>query len=587
MVRSVRLAVLAALVVLLVAPPGRPGPAAAAAARIGVSVDGGPDAVRVYERWLGRSVDQVNVYLPRTTWEAMTASARAVARRWQGSGRRLVVAVPMLPRTGATLAEGAAGRYDRWFRAVAEALVEGGQADAVIRLGWEFDGAWYAWTAWQDPPSYRAFWRRAVTAMRVPGHRFQFDWNSGNEGTDPSPLYPGDAWVDLIGLDVYDQSFGPRLADPDVRWRDLVSRPGGLAWQARFARQHGKRLSFPEWGLSTRHHPGVDVDERAFVERMHAWIRDHDVAYANYFEHRTAQGDFGLRSGRFPRAAAAYQRLFGGAPRPASPPTTTSPPKPTMPPTPTTPPTSAAPAPLPTSAPAPPPPRLAAKGLVALYRFDAGAGRLVADRAGRRPALDLVVDDPDAVRWTADGLALVRPTHLRTEQAATRLRDAVAASDELTVELWITPVDAPQDGPARILTLSSGREARNLLIGQGRWLDQPRSVFDLRVRTDRTTVDGGAALVTPTGTASGRRTHLVYTRDAAGRAVAYVDGRAVLAEPRPGRFAAWDPSFVLRLGDEAGGGRPWLGTYHVVALYDRALPAEEVAARHAAGPERV
>ena len=43
-------------------------------------------------------------------------------------------------------------------------------------------------------------------------------------------------------------------------------------------------------------------------------------------------------------------------------------------------------------------------------------------------------------------------------------------------------------------------------------------------------------------------------------------------------FGTWDPHFTFQIGNEATYNKPWLGSIHLVALYSRALTADEVAA---------
>jgi beta-mannanase len=58
-------------------------------------------------------------------------------------------------------------------------------------------------------------------------------------------VYPGDAYVDLIGLDVYNQS--PDLdITPQGRWSYLMNQSFGLKWHANFGGGHRKWISFPE-----------------------------------------------------------------------------------------------------------------------------------------------------------------------------------------------------------------------------------------------------------------------------------------------------------------------------------------------------
>lgn len=43
-----------------------------------------------------------------------------------------------------------------------------------------------------------------------------------------------------------------------------------------------------------------------------------------------------------------------------------------------------------------------------------------------------------------------------------------------------------------------------------------------------------------------------------------------------GDFSNWNHTYRLSLGNTVIGDRPWLGTYHRVALYNRALSPAEV-----------
>lgn len=91
------------------------------------------------------------------------------------------------------------------------------------------------------------------------------------------------------------------------------------------------------------------------------------------------------------------------------------------------------------------------------------------------------------------------------------------------------------------------------------------------------------SLVLPEAAREGRLTHLVYTRSADGHAVLYVDGRPEATAQVSGTMDNWDASFQFALANELTQDRAWLGEYHLVAIYGRALTAADVAARFRAG----
>jgi len=209
------------------------------------------------------------------------------------------------------------------------------------------------------------------------------------------------------------------------------------------------------------------------------------------------------------------------------------------------------------------PPPLA--GLQALYTID-GASRVLKDQSrGNRP-LDL--KSGGKPRWSSDG-------------PASGLIAAAKASGELTVEVWLTPGRDLQSGPARIVTLSQDSGQRNFTLGHdGRHID-------VRLRTTTTDGNGLPSLAGPEVLTAGQRTHVVFTFARDGHVRLYGDGRQVAEASRGGDLSNWNDSFRLGLGDELNGDRRWDGEIHFVALYGRALTAEQVSRNFASESRNV
>lgn len=232
-----------------------------------------------------------------------------------------------------------------------------------------------------------------------------------------------------------------------------------------------------------------------------------------------------------------------------------------------------------------PPPAVSERatiGLQALYTFTEGGGLTVHDVSGVGSPLNLAIQDKTAVRWRPDGLSLQLPTLLRSTQPATKIQNACQASNALTLEAWITPANVTQDGPTRIMTMSANPYRRNFMLGQGLWGRQASNRFDVRLRTTETDKNGQPSLSTDVGSARPALTHLVYTRRADGYVTVYLNGQLHRVGERDGRFTQWE-TYPLALGNELSGDRPWLGTYHLVAVYCRALDSDEAAHNYAAG----
>jgi hypothetical protein len=310
-----------------------------------------PDQVKAFGAWRGRPMDFAVDFLAKESWDKI-AQPDWWLSGWSSGRTSLVLSVPMLPDDpSTTLAVGATGAYNTYFTQLAQNMVARGYGKASIRLGWEFNGGWYRWAAAQDPAAFTAYWRQIVTTMRaVPGAEFRFDWtmNLGWNQLPADQAWPGDAYVDYVGVDAYDWKWNDSTATPAQRWAFLTEQSYGLTWVAGFAKAHGKRVTVPEWGLASTasQQGGGGGDNPTYVTNMRQWMTANQVAYEAYFTmdmSASERHDIEL----FPRAALTYRALFGPEKAPVVTPPATTPPAPK--------PTPSVPAPAPTTTPGPTP----------------------------------------------------------------------------------------------------------------------------------------------------------------------------------------------------------------------------------------
>ena len=219
----------------------------------------------------------------------------------------------------------------------------------------------------------------------------------------------------------------------------------------------------------------------------------------------------------------------------------------------------------------------ATEGILAFYDFSEKSGKVIKDHSGVEPSLDLEIENPQSVSLSEGVLRIHRPTRIRSLKAATKIRDAVSQSGEITVEAWIHPANTSQSGPARILTISKNTTERNFTLGQ----DGNR--VDARLRTTRTSKNGMPSTASSKGSLKAELTHLIYTRDLAGQSTIYINGRQTGRKSISGNTSNWNSSFHLSLANEDSSNRPWEGSYHLVAIYGRALSADEIGQNFRAG----
>ncbi|MBV9078117.1 MAG: autotransporter-associated beta strand repeat-containing protein [Methylobacteriaceae bacterium] len=263
-----------------------------------------------YSNWLGHAPDNVLNYLNNDSWSAFDSSVGWQVGRWQTTGLSSIWSVP-LTVWGTSLEEVASGARDSHFREAAEALATAkpsSDGQIYVRLGWEFNGGWMPWAAQGHEGAFVAAFQDVVNVFRSVSSTFKFVWdvNQGGSAIDPATAYPGDAYVDVVGMDAYYNTQW-NSADSGQAFQDKVAERWGLQWQQDFAAQHGKPTALSEWGVQS------DASG-AYIKSMAAWLADHHVLFANYWDSDDAGFSGRLDDGHLPDAAAAYLAVFGSAP---------------------------------------------------------------------------------------------------------------------------------------------------------------------------------------------------------------------------------------------------------------------------------
>jgi glycopeptide antibiotics resistance protein len=117
-------------------------------------------------------------------------------------------------------------------------------------------------------------------------------------------------------------------------------------------------------------------------------------------------------------------------------------------------------------------------GLLAFYNFSEGSGEMVHDRGPVGPLLDLHITNVNNIKWlTPNGLELLEATTIRSQEPFRKIYNSSGyVNSEVTIEVWVSPSDTTQKGPARIISYSQDPNATNFLLGQ----EKQNMVFRLR-----------------------------------------------------------------------------------------------------------
>ena len=223
------------------------------------------------------------------------------------------------------------------------------------------------------------------------------------------------------------------------------------------------------------------------------------------------------------------------------------------------------------------PPTRVTNGLLVLYNFQNTTGRLVKDQSGVGQGLDLIVENPRSIHRGKGWLKVQKPTLIRSPIPATKIIEKVRQTGEITVEAWVQPAKLNQSGPARIVTISRNSSNRNFTLGQD------GNKFEVRLRTTKTNNNGQPSLGSLNQSLNLRLTHIVYVRGKGGVAKIFINGKLSSKKQVDGELTNWVTSDRLALADELSKGRSWLGTYHLVAMYQQELSTEEVVQNYRAG----
>jgi hypothetical protein len=281
----------------------------------GVYIPGSsPASAEAFGKWRGRKVDVVVDWPARQTWNDLVDPGW-LYDAWKGTPYTKVFGLPPFPEGGNnSLTACAAGAYNsKWVQFGRNIAAQGLAGQTIIRLGWEFNGTWYQWQA-TNPAAFTGCWKQVYESAESTAPALRWDW-SVNRGPsqalpDATKAYPGDAYVDIVGVDSYDQYPGATGA---AGWNQQYAGAYGLKFWADFAAAHHKRISIPEWGLYPSRGRNGGGDDAYYVAKMEAFFASlgDRLAYESYFDE--SAGYYGgsiFGPNENPVAAAKYRSLL-------------------------------------------------------------------------------------------------------------------------------------------------------------------------------------------------------------------------------------------------------------------------------------
>lgn len=186
-----------------------------------------PDMIEYYVNW-SQTFDASAVYdayaegaLPVITWEPFRGLTGTQSGNVNQSSYSLTTIID--------------GGHDAYITSFADA-VKAVKAPIVLRFAHEMNGSWYPWSEGYNGNTtgqYAQAWRHVWTLFQQAGAtNVIWDWAPnvlrGASNTDLAELYPGDAYVDWVGMTAYDdrETTASALFSPTLdKIRAFTQRP--------------------------------------------------------------------------------------------------------------------------------------------------------------------------------------------------------------------------------------------------------------------------------------------------------------------------------------------------------------------------
>jgi fibronectin type III domain protein/glycosyl hydrolase family 26 len=258
-------------------------------------------------------------FVPRDSWESLAnPEYLKAARKIIDDGGLVVFSIPHAPESEGDQmnSRGAASNlYATSQKALGKTYAAAGLNNNrfVIRLNWEFNGSWYPWSANRGggPANLKASIRNAVANLRAGGitnARFSLSVNGdkSQSGADLKDVFPGSAYIDNVGIDVYDHWYPTRT---QAEWDAKAKRTEGIQTVIDFARANGVTWSVDEAGNAHGDNPkNFGGDNPAFYRFLYATVRANarDCGWVTTYDHEGSPNTLMHDFARNPLSWAEY-----------------------------------------------------------------------------------------------------------------------------------------------------------------------------------------------------------------------------------------------------------------------------------------
>ena len=257
---------------------------------VGIKTNGVPTGPAKVEAWLGRPMDLAGTTITTTSYIGSGTPYTTAS----GAHPLLECSFPLLSIFSESndlddMAQAASGAYDATYEAMSEALAAWKNPLLSVRIGWELNGNWYAWSNGVGTnatyANYIAAFKRAAALVRKHNPAALIQWNLAWGQPDPTPYWPGayDATnnpggVDVVSMDFYQANISQyNNGGKQSAW--ALAQSGvtiDLDWMVAFAQTNGVKIALSEYGAgspsSAGEGSGPGLDDGTWTAASIAWM---------------------------------------------------------------------------------------------------------------------------------------------------------------------------------------------------------------------------------------------------------------------------------------------------------------------------
>jgi hypothetical protein len=298
---------------------------------VGIKTNGVPMGPAEIQAWLGRPLDVAGTTITTTSY----IGSGSPYLNEGGAHPLLEVSFPLLSIFGESndlddMAQAASGAYDSTYEAMSQALAAWPNTLLSARIGWEFNGNWYAWSNGVGTnatyANYVAAFQHAAQAIRKYNPHALIQWCVAWGQPDPTPYWPGvyDATtnpggIDVISMDFYQANIS-QYNNGGVTSTWAMAQSSGtinLDWMTSYAMAKGVKIALSEYAAgapsSKGEGSGPGLDDGMWTAASIAWINAQPPGFFLWTDWSDdAPADDIVTAGANPAEQAAWKTAWSG-----------------------------------------------------------------------------------------------------------------------------------------------------------------------------------------------------------------------------------------------------------------------------------